>query len=183
MQPKLPFPLVVFAIPLKHGDLRKRSWLCEIDGGYTLRLIASHMSRRYGEHSQSSPGPKPRPGRLPATICPPAQTPVLFSTSLTQLLARRILPATQNFPTPNPPKTMPTSTLPTSTHTSLNKLPSNDWVSVEFLHAPIPRKRSGSTTTINGAFVFRNSVLWQRGWLVQGTRQMGSVFWFQKLKT
>jgi len=47
----------------------------------------------------------------------------LISTFLTQLLARRILPATHNFLTTNPPKTLPTSTLPTTAHTSLNKLP------------------------------------------------------------
>jgi len=49
----------------------------------------------------SHPGPKPRSGRPPATTYLPAQTPVLFSTAITQLLARRVLPATQNFLTPN----------------------------------------------------------------------------------
>jgi len=128
MQPKPPFPSVVLAVTLKHGGLRKQSWLCRIDGGHAprriaLRLIPSHILRRHGERPQSSPGPKPRLGRPLATTCPPAQTPMLFSTSLAQLLARRVLPAIQNFLTPNPPKTLPTSTLPTSAHTSLNKLP------------------------------------------------------------
>jgi len=63
------------------------------------KLISLHISRRHGERPQSSPGPKPRPGRPPATTCPPDQTSVLFSISLTQLLARRVLPATQNFRT------------------------------------------------------------------------------------
>jgi len=57
------------------------------------------------------------------STCLPAQTPVLFSTSLTLLLARKVLPAIQKFLTPIPPKTLPTSTLPTSAHTSLSKLP------------------------------------------------------------
>jgi len=102
----------------EEGELAVR-----IDGGHAPRLIASHMLRHHGEHPQSSPGPKLRPGRPPATICPPAQAPVLFSTSLTQLLARRVLPATQNFKNPNPPKALPTSMLPTSAHISLNKHP------------------------------------------------------------
>jgi len=80
------------------------------------------MLRRHRERPQSSPGPIPRSGRPPATTCLPAQTPVLFSTSLTQLLTRRVLTTTQNFLTPNPPKKLSTSTLPTSAHTSLNKL-------------------------------------------------------------
>jgi len=88
MQPKPPSPSVVLDVPLKHGSPRKRSWLCGIDGGHaprriTPRLIASHMSKRRGERSLSSSEPKPRPGTPPATTCPPAQTPVLFSTSLT----------------------------------------------------------------------------------------------------
>jgi len=124
MQPKPPF----LAVPLKHGDPRKRNWLCGIDRGYAPRriapsLIAAHMLRRHGERPQSSPGPKPRPCRPPATTCPPTQTPVLFSISLTQLLARRVLLATQNFLTLNPLKTLPTPTLLTSAYTSLNKLP------------------------------------------------------------
>jgi len=107
MQLKPLFPLVVLAVPLNHGGPRKWSWLCGIDGEHAPRLIAprpiaSHMSNRHGGRPQSSPGLKSRPGRPHATICPPAQTPVLFSTSLTQLLARRVLPATQNFLTPNP---------------------------------------------------------------------------------
>jgi len=92
--------------PLKHGGPRKRSWLWGIGGWHApkriaLRLIASLMLKRYGERLQSSPGPKPRPSRPPAITFPPAQTPVLLSTSLTLLLTRRVLPATQNFLTPN----------------------------------------------------------------------------------
>jgi len=89
------------------------------------RLIASHMLRHHGEHPQSSPGPNPRPGRPLATTSLPAQTPVLFSTSLTQLLARRVLPA--NFLTLNPTKTLPKPTLSTSAHTSSTNSPALSW--------------------------------------------------------
>jgi len=80
MQPGPPFPLVVLAVPLKHGGPRKRSWLCGIDRGHAPRriaprLIASCMSRCHGERPQSSPGPKPRPGWPLSVACPHARGP------------------------------------------------------------------------------------------------------------
>jgi len=85
------------------------------------RLAYVEASRRAS--SVISRAKTSRPGRPPATTCLPTQTPVLFSASLTQLLARRVLPATQNCLSPNIPKILPISTLFISAHTSLNKLP------------------------------------------------------------
>jgi len=74
------------------------------------------------EHPQSSPGPKPRPGRPLAITCPFAQILVLFSTFSSLLLVRWVLPTTQNFQTLKPLKTLPTSMPHTIAHTFLNKL-------------------------------------------------------------
>jgi len=104
MQPGPPFPMVV---PLRHGGLRKWSWLCGIGGGHASRLITSHMWRRHGEHPQSSTGPKPRPGEPPAVACLLAQAPMLFSASLMQLLAGWVLSAAQCFLTLGPTGILP----------------------------------------------------------------------------
>jgi len=72
---KASIPFGRLAVPLKHGGPWKRSWQCRIDREHAPRLIASHMLMHHGERPQSSPGPKPKPGRPPATTCPPPLKP------------------------------------------------------------------------------------------------------------
>jgi len=109
------------SIPFGRLGCLPKAWRCE-----EVELAVMNRRRAHSEahHSETHRLAYVKVSRR-ASLVIPAQSLVPFSTFSTLLLARRVLPATQNFLTPNPPKTLPTPAPLTSVHTFLSKLPAS----------------------------------------------------------